>query len=458
MTSKVILLFCTAAAFCLCGCSGPAEPASTRIAVVTPESRTPHAVSQLSTATVSSDTIIEPVGDLTLQTALALALLHNPQLKSSALDIRIAEADRLQASLPPNPELEFEAEEVGAGSRAALRPGDTIIALSQLVELGGKRQKRTTVGNLETQLAAMDYEARRLDVLSEVHTRFVDLLAAQRQLELMTRLEHLAGEALEIVEAQVEGGRDSHLETKRAKIQVSEVRMQRIAAERDLDVARKTLAALWSADEPQFDKAAGNLDATHRIAPLETLRTRMDNNPDLARWSVEMEQRRAAIALEKARAIPDVTLGGGIQFLDENSQTAAVFGARVALPLFDANQGGRRAAAHRLARANLDAEAARITIATGLAKAHRDSANALTRVEELKHCVLQNAQEVFEAVEQGYRSGKFAYIDLLDSQRTLFEVQLQYVAALTDYHKARAELERLIGGPATDDQIQTNEN
>ena len=52
----------------------------------------------------------QPTGELSLRKAVGAALLRSPELASFAWSVRQAEADRLQASLPPNPELETEFE------------------------------------------------------------------------------------------------------------------------------------------------------------------------------------------------------------------------------------------------------------------------------------------------------------------------------------------------------------
>ncbi len=54
--------------------------------------------------------IAEPTGVITLRKALALALMHNPQLKVFSWDVRVWQARQLQASLWPNPELGVEKE------------------------------------------------------------------------------------------------------------------------------------------------------------------------------------------------------------------------------------------------------------------------------------------------------------------------------------------------------------
>lgn len=57
----------------------------------------------------------------------------------------------------------------------------------------------------------------------------------------------------------------------------------------------------------------------------------------------------------------------------------------------------------------------------------------------------QLAKRVFKGLSEGYRQGKFRYLDVLDAQRTLFDAQAKYIEALANYHEASVEVERLIG-------------
>ena len=65
----------------------------------------------------------------------------------------------------------------------------------------------------------------------------------------------------------------------------------------------------------------------------------------------------------------------------------------------------------------------------------------------LRSTVLPGSQQAFEAVSEGYRLGRFGFLDALESQRTLVTNGSQYLRALSDYYKAVANVERLIGAP-----------
>lgn len=87
-----------------------------------------------------------PEGELLLQDALRLALLHNPGLLVFSWEIRAREAEELQAGLRPNLELGAEIENFGGtGIASGLEGAESTLTLSHLVELGGKRSKRLAV-------------------------------------------------------------------------------------------------------------------------------------------------------------------------------------------------------------------------------------------------------------------------------------------------------------------------
>src|SRR3990172_957404 len=104
-----------------------------------------------------------PVGAIALRDAVALALLHSPDLAAFAWETRAREARVLQAGRLPNPILSVLVEDLGASridrpmgidaSSAAVQP-QTTIQLSQLVELGGKRAARRELAALDRDLAA----------------------------------------------------------------------------------------------------------------------------------------------------------------------------------------------------------------------------------------------------------------------------------------------------------------
>jgi len=387
-----------------------------------------------------------PTGTITLRDAVALALVNNPKLKAFSLDIRAAEARKLQAGLLPNPEIDLEVEEFGGtGGLAGFESSQTSIQIGQLIELADKRSRRKHLATLEKDLAEFDFKSKRLDVMNDVARAFIDVLTAQEQLSLSKELVDLSEKAYLTVAERVRAGQDSPVEETKAKIAFSNTQIEFEKAGKELVSARYQLAATWSSSNPAFEKVSGGFYDMSPAPSLEELANLISQNPDMARWPAEKERNRAALELEKANASSDIKLGGGIQYFDDGDDSAFILGLSIPMPLFDRNQGNIQEAMYMLAKTEEQRKAFETGLHAALAKASTKLSSSFSEITIIKNDVLPLAKSAFDAAGQGYREGKFEYLMVLDSQRTFFEVRGSYIEALAGYHKARADVERLIG-------------
>ena len=395
-----------------------------------------------------------PMDSVSLLDAVRFALLHNPELAAFAWETRAREARVLQAGVLPNPVLGVVAEDLAAsrplngdpGSGSAVQP-QTTVQLSQLIELGGKRGARRDLAARTRDLAAWDYEAARINVLTQVTHAFIDVLAAQEMVALTTQTTQLVERVQRSVGARVVAGVVSPIEATRADVALANVRVESSRAIRLLESGRHRLASYWGASDAAFPAAKGDLNVIPALPSMTQLTTRVAQNPDLARWAVEILQRETALAAERSKRLPDVTLTAGYRRLGDFQTNALLIGGSLPLPLFDRNTGGIDEAKSRVAKAHEERRAAEARVSAALAEAFRTLASAYDEVTQLRTTVLPGSRETFVAVSEGYRLGKFAYLDVLDAQRTMIVAGAQYLRALADYHKAVADVERLIGAP-----------
>lgn len=394
----------------------------------------------------SRQTVEEPTGSLVLSQALTLALTQNPELSAFSWESRAQEAAALQAKLFPNPT--FGANASNFGNRVLQGfDGDAVtLELSQLIELGGKRTARIEAAALTKQLADWDYEAKRADVLTQVTQAFIDVLTAQQRLALTQQTHELANQTTVTTTARVQAGKVSPVEETKAKVARASVQIELMRAQKELEAARKRLAAGWGNTTPRFKAVSGNLESIQVPASLDSLAQRLSKNPDLARWATEITQRQALITMEKSKAVPDVTATvGASKYLMPNDY-ALIVGFSVPLPVFDRNQGRIQEAEHRLTKAEDELRSTEVRIATALNTAYQALDTAHAEIITLQRDMLPGAQSAYDAACEGYRLGKFGFLDVLDAQRTLFSAKNQYLLALAEYHKAVANVERLVGG------------
>ena len=390
----------------------------------------------------------EPSGALRLRDALAAAMLRNPALASFSWEVRAREARSLQAGLLPNPTAGAEVENVGgSGDRQGFESTETTVRLAQLVELGGKRARRRRLATVERDLAGWDYEAARLDVLTQTTKAFVAVLAVQERLALAERLRRVAGNSVRAAAAQAEIGAASPVETTRAEVALGRIDAERAREERELAAARAALAASWGGTAARFDAVVGDLGGAVAPPPLDAILARAEDNPDLARWATELEQRRAALAVEEARRVPDVVVGVGGRHFSDNGDNALVFDVSVPLPVFNRNQGGILEARYRVARAAAERDLANVTVRSALTAAYEDVQGAFAQLDVLDRRVLPKAEAAFRGATDAYQRGLFRFLEVLDAQRTLFELRVERIDLLGKYRRGIADVERLSGAP-----------
>ncbi len=378
---------------------------------------------------------------------MALTLRQNPGLQAFSWETRVRDAEVVQAGLFPNPEIAIDVENfAGSGDFSGMGQSETTIALGQRIELGGKRPKRRHVAELEREIAGWDYEDARLEVLTEASKAFTDVLAAQEGLSLAAEILRISEESLAAVSRRVRAGASSAVEQTRAEVSVSATRVEQMRAQTTLLQARTRLVAMWGGGGgANFERAEGDIFDIQVPPTLDTLLPQIQNNPSIARWSHETELRQAVVELEKAKRIPDITAIGGVRRLEETSDSALVFGVVVPLAVIDRNQGAREASRFDLLKAKQERRAEELRVISELQVALQFIEASYAEISILRDSILPRAQQAYEGVRNGYTRGLFRYADVLEAQRTLFELKEQHIESLRAYHTASADIKNLTG-------------
>lgn len=379
----------------------------------------------------------EPV--LTLESALQTARDNNPELAAARWGIDIAEGERRQAGVLPNPQLSWEVEDTRKGSQT------TTVGVSQLFELGGKRGARLDVAGRDAELAALELERQRNVLRAEVIAAFQAAAQAQEGLQLAEQSLRLSERALQVVQGRVRAGSASPVEATRAQVQLSEVRLEQGRAEQALTVAYQQLAAVTGAARVQFSRVDGGLQANNDIPSRTLLLDRLEQTADLRLARLQIDQREAALGLARSQRIPDLTVSVGSQYSQTDRERINVVGLSVPIPLFDRNQGNVLAAARRADQARDQRNGAELRLRSEVVQALAQWSTAASEVQTFDRSILPSAQQALDAATRGFERGKFAFLDVLDAQRTLVAARLQYLQAQAQSSEARVRLERIFG-------------
>jgi len=378
-------------------------------------------------------------GSITLGAAVRRALRFSPAVRAAAMEIDAKRGEALQAGLRPNPELGGWSWNVGED------PAEEALNVSQLFELGGKRLKRIRAAELDVGVAAWDYEAARLRVTSDTAQSFVDVLASQNRIKILTELQSVAETFSSAVGERVQTGGATLVDVKRAQIEVTRAKAQLREEQALSAAARRRLANNWGSQNVDFGSAQGELTSTSQIPSPGQIGGYLDSNPDIARWAEEMVRREAVLDLERAKGIPDLTLTAGARRVESSDDTGAVLQLSVPLPLFNRNQGDIAAARARILKGQHESLAARVDVNAVFLEAYGRLAASAERLKALENEILPSVQEVYDATSKGYLVGGFDLLNVLDAQRTVYATRLEIVNARAEFQKAKVQIEALTG-------------
>jgi outer membrane protein, heavy metal efflux system len=124
-----------------------------------------------------------------------------------------------------------------------------------------------------------------------------------------------------------------------------------------------------------------------------------------------------------------------------------VAGFSIPLPLWNRNQGKIAEAGANVAKTADERAAAKARADAELNEAYQSLERAAEEVRIQRETALPGAKSTVDQITDGNAAGRFSQLDVLDAQKTYNETRTQYVRALSDFHKAQAEIDALTAGP-----------
>lgn len=393
-------------------------------------------------AQVAEANSVNPV--LTLEEATDIAIAVSPALKAAAATRDAATGRETQAGLWQNPEFVFEVENFsGSGPYDGTGSAEYFAGFNQTFEIGGKRGARKEQASMMRTVAGLQAEAKRLEIIRDVHIAYETVLVEQEALRLAQSQEKLAGDVLDIVKRRVTAAASSEIQLSKAEVALSTAIIARENAERELGIAKSSLAGLLG--KAHVGRA---LDSDHffDLSPpdnLSSYQDRLDRNPNLRAVKMQASAQESGVRLAKAMAVPDPSISIGVRRFDDTEDNALIAGASIPLPVLNRNQGGI-AEAEALYRQGLQnaADAKRIA-RQQLVEAWQNWQTAYREANRFQSTLIPAAEKAYGLARDGYERGRFPFLEVLDAQRTLFQARAGHHNALKRYHVSRADVERL---------------
>jgi outer membrane protein, heavy metal efflux system len=388
---------------------------------------------------------------LTLGGAVERARRSHPLIVAAKQRVAIAEAEKLESGLKPNPSLTVSGENFPLGpAPKGFEFGsgvDWFAVYTQTFETGGKRNLRVSLAEHNLEVAQGEASAVERRVVFEVKVAYQRVASARLRVELLrenhTSLSQIAG----LNEVRVKEGYIAEGDLIKARLEAQRVEFQLRRA--GLEYVRTKIELLRAMGASSFEEGELSFEIAEELnfqpVSINTtlLREAAMRLPQVQAAQSRVERAESLLRLEQARVRPDITASVGYK---RNGPDNALYAAVSApLPLYNRNQT-------QIARAQAEVEAARAelqyahnTVLAELAAARRAVEFNQKQVESLRAEFLSLADESRSVSLAAYREGAVDLLVLLDAQRVRSQAQELYFQALYDYQLAIHELERAAG-------------
>ncbi|HAU0368224.1 TPA: TolC family protein [Legionella pneumophila] len=382
---------------------------------------------------------------LTFKDALHIAYQNNPDLQAEIDKAQAMRGYFIQSGLYPNPQVMLTAENFGgSGVYSSYESAETTASVTQPIPLGHRLAylKKATYADYLASLAQI--EVFKMTLYINVGTAYVDALYAEQWHRVTRKLVNLNETIVTAIDKRMEAGAGAELDLRLAQVRLGDARIQENKAGRDALAQRARLSRLLG-NGLREDRKLVDTGLPGVTLNWSQLEKKLPQSPLLLQMKLQLQAKRATITAVKKSVWPDLNLQlGGRHFSDDGSN-AAVMSAFAQVPVFDRNQGKILTAeaqytqsAHEYKGAALDIRQNVYTVFLQAQQSHYE-ANLVTNT------LLPTARKSIQLAQDGYKMGRYTYIELSMSLNTVFEEERHYQQAHADYHKTLIQLTGLLG-------------
>ena len=376
-----------------------------------------------------------------------LVLERNPTLESARLAWEAALNREPQARALDDPVVTYSFGPRTIG-KSDTRYGN-VAGIAQRFPFPGKLRLRGEIARAEAEGVREDYEATRRTLAVMASVLFSDYYAVARSLEINAQHRALVESFKRSAEAQYVVGRSSQQDPIHAEVELAHLLHAKVTLESDRDVVVARINGLLHRDPglplppppESLPLVAGS------APPIEQLREEaLTGRPELRAVEARIEGAGAALSLARREYFPDFGLSTSYNSMWDNSRHRFMVGVSVDLPI----QLGRRRAAVGEAtaqRKRLESEYARTEdeIKVEVEERHRRVLESRGIIDLYRNALLPASRDQVAAAQSGFETGRNSFLALIDAERNLRTVELEYHETTAELYSRYAELERAVG-------------
>tara|TARA_R110000744_G_scaffold175864_3_gene294667 strand:+ start:5404 stop:6858 length:1455 start_codon:yes stop_codon:yes gene_type:complete len=397
----------------------------------------------------------EMLVDSTPESFVRYALYHSPAVEHAYQQWRAASERLPQVRSLPDPRLNigFFLDEV----ETRVGPQQAKVGVQQTFPWIGKLQDREDAAAKGALAAWYRYQETQLMVVEQVIIALQNLNYLDKAIGITKESNALLQSFEEVVRARYRVGAGSHPELIRVQVELGQLedRVFGLEALRPSYVASLN-ALLNRSPDSEVISGISLPNAVVSGSAEENSQLAHEWSPMLQSIKQRVEQARIGTKVAQKDSYPDLTVGVEYIVTDEAANPSIAesgddpimltFGINLPIWREKYDAGVRESIANRLSISR-ELDSVENQLSAQVYKAWFEHTDADRRLRLYEDSLIPKAQESISASLAGFRSGDSAFLDLLDTQRTLLEFSISAERARADRGKALATLNRLVGRP-----------
>lgn len=367
------------------------------------------------------------------------AYRESPALKAAFARWEAAEAAVEQAGALPDPRVGYSHFIRQMNTRQLFR-------IEQQFPGWGKRGLRASAASQAARAAGERLESLAADTRRDLLTALTEWILSGRSAELVAENLRLVEKLEQVALQRYRSGEVSQADVLRLQMEADTLRIELAGwGERERPLRARANAVLGRAPD-------------HALPPLKSLPTGLVRpgdpgftedlkaNPDLKQRRSRIREASQRRELARLASRPDFSVGA--EFMDNRggarNEVMGMFS--VTLPVWRERYAAvRREAQAGLRAAEWDYESALRGLEAEARLARFEYEDARRRVELYVRSLLPRARQALAILEAEYQTGSAAFLDLLEAQRRLLDLELSLIRARTDLFVRAADWERMSG-------------
>jgi multidrug efflux system outer membrane protein len=403
----------------------------------------------------------EQFGDPVLNELVSAALLANKDLliASARIEEFAGQYGFVRSALFPQVGAGYEVSRQkgvapGASTSSTYNNYQAVLNASWEIDIWGRIRRQTEAARAQLLASEDGRRAVILSLVGSVAGAYVNLRDLDRQLEIARATAKSRGDSYEIFKERYAGGIISLLELSQNQSQYEEALATIPAIEKSIVQQENGLSVLLGRNPGPITRGR-NIDQLLLPAiPAGLPSDILERRPDIQQAEQSLIAANALIGAAKAAYFPTLSLTGLFGYassslgnLFDSQSKVWQYAAPISMPIFTAG-----AIAGQVQAAEAQQQQALFAYQRAIQQAFREVNDALIDQDRTR-AQLQAQKRQVGALEQyagtarlRYENGYTSYIEVLDAERSLFNVQLQYTQTQQSQLQAMINLYKAMGG------------